>query len=651
MTDLSRLTNPFRDNVVQDAWQSPADVEEIHDAAFRACLAGIESAASGVPDSLFIYGPAGSGKTHLLTRVQRHLALTASRAPDRVLRCVFVFVRLQTAPQMLWQHVRRRLATDLMRRDQGITQLERLFAHQWSTRSGVPPRLKVLELRVLSREYQGELSRHVSVVATNLSLPRDLGVVVEHLLCNRSVRDASAWLAGESLPEAALTSLGLGPDTIDDREEAAREVVTALCRLAGETLPIVFCFDQVEALQRASDDREAFFRFGRMAADLHDADPNVFLVTCLQSAALDTLRGAVRQADFERMAKRHVALEPLNVEQVRKLVRSRLECVAELKALRSEHPSEPYFPLSAPFVDQLAAEPADCVPRRVLSRAAQRFEQVQHGRVAHVVDTPEFLATQLFERQQAAKAELGALDTPRVVLHGLQLMARLRGQTIADRDTEGADLVLEGKSKVALSVRNETDGRVLGPKLRKLLEHTPRKDGARVVIVRDPRLTIAKTAVRTRQYLDQLQTRGASIVEPTVAALSALEALTSLLSDAKSGDLANDGESVSDGSVLAWLRGLAGDLSLEPIEELMDAIEGDAPQPPQSAKEQDLADLMASEHVMELEAASRKLSYGADDLLIIARRNSERFLVLDGPPLVLLDVAGTSPEVGERDEC
>jgi DNA replication protein DnaC len=90
--------NPFRDNVVQDAWQSPTDVAEIHDDVFRACLVGIESAARGVPDSLLIYGPAGSGKTHLLTRVQRHLAETAAAAPDRVLHCIFVFVRLQTSP-------------------------------------------------------------------------------------------------------------------------------------------------------------------------------------------------------------------------------------------------------------------------------------------------------------------------------------------------------------------------------------------------------------------------------------------------------------------------------------------------------------------------------------------------------------------------
>ena len=247
MTDLTTLPNPFRDNVVQDAWQNPPDVSEIHADVFAACLEGVEAASRGVADSVLIYGPAGSGKTHLLSRVQRHLLEKGRSAPDKVLHCVFVFVRLQTNPQLLWQHVRRRLASDLMRRDQGLTQLQRLIAHQIAERTGVSPRQAVVQLRVLSAEDTGAIAQHLQVLGSTLDLPRDLCVALEHLACNRHVRDASGWLAGDALPENVYEQLGLGLDFADDREEAARAVVTALCRLAGETLPIVFCFDQVEA--------------------------------------------------------------------------------------------------------------------------------------------------------------------------------------------------------------------------------------------------------------------------------------------------------------------------------------------------------------------------------------------------------------------
>src|SRR5262249_48267475 len=150
---------------------------------------------------------------------------------------------------------RRRLANDLMRRDQGLTQLQRLIAHQMSL-GPVSLRRAVMSMRVLGVEDPDALSNYLSEVSGKLALPRDLRLVVEHLVCNRWIRDASAWLAGDSLPEPTLEALGLGTDTEADREGRARETVLGLCRLAVETLPIVFCFDQVEALLRTRDDRD-----------------------------------------------------------------------------------------------------------------------------------------------------------------------------------------------------------------------------------------------------------------------------------------------------------------------------------------------------------------------------------------------------------
>ena len=644
MSELAAVVNPFRNNVVQDAWQSPADVADIHSGAFRACLAGIDSASRGVPDSLLIYGPAGSGKTHLLTRLQRHLAQTAHDAPDQVLRCVFVFVRLQTAPQLLWQHVRKRLATDLMRRDQGVTQLQRLIAHQLGVRAGKSPRAAVFRVRVLEGDNHAALTAQLAELTSSLNLPRDLSLIIEHLTLNRSVRDATAWLSGESLPESALEQLGLGQDGSEDREQAARETVTALCRLAGETLPIVFCFDQVEALQRSGDDKEAFFRFARMAADLHDTDPNVFLVTCLQSAMLDLFRQAIRDADYQRMARRHAVLEPLSTAQVEQLIRSRLDLATDLEALRRQKPKEPFFPLSRRFVAELSADPPSCVPRAVLARAARRFEELQHHATERI-DTGEFLATELFLRKQTALPELAPPDTTRLMIQGSQLLAKLDGHEVSECASGSADLVLGGRrGAIALSVRNEADGRSLGPRLKVLLDEHPRPDGARLVIVRDPRLTINKTAVKTRENLAKLQARGALLLEPTLAALAALEALQSILSDAKSGDLANDGEPVSEGPVLAWLKSQRDDVLLEPMFELFEALLADAEQQAQGPEEQDLAELLAEEHVLELEALSQRLGHPSDALLRVARQNAERYLVLEGPPVVLLDIAGTSSE-------
>jgi hypothetical protein len=660
MIELASIPNPFRDNVVTDAWQSPADVADIHKDVFQACLAGIDAASRGEPDSLLVYGPAGSGKTHLLTRVQRHLAETARQAPDQVLRCVFVYVRLQTAPQLLWQHVRRRLASDLMRREEGLTQLQRLVAHQIGHHDSIRPRGAVLRMRVLGTEDHDALSAHMERVTTRLSIPRDLAIVLEHLVHNRWIRDASAWLAGDSLPEHTLESLGLGTDTEADREGAARETVLGLCRLAAETLPIVFCFDQVEALLRTPNDRNAFFRFGRLAGDLHDADPNVFLLTCVQSAQLDALEKAVLNADFDRFAKRNATLKPLGQGQVGSLLVARLDASEALRPLRKSRPADPLYPFDPVFVKHLAGiEP--CVPRRVLAECARRFEQLQHGEPPRKVEPAAFLTAQLDRRAGAAAAQLGAGDTRNAIVRGAEVLAGLeRADAVPrdpGRDPPEIDVLLEERKtrqRVAVSVRDEADGRSLRPRLAALLAHLPKLEGARLVVVRDPRVPLSSKAVKAREHLAELRAKGAAIVEPTVEALAALATLSSILADAKSGDLANDGDAVAESAVLAWLRGLAerDPARLAPIDGLTSALfsppseRGGTAGPTskevrdEEAVRQALADLLGRRRVVPLEEAGREIAADPEQLLALARRTPDRCLVLEGPPTLLLDMAG-----------
>jgi Cdc6-like AAA superfamily ATPase len=638
MSELALVPNPFRDTVVQDAWQEPVDLTDIHAAAFEACTSGIDTAKRGTAGSLLIYGAAGSGKTHLLARLQRHLTNDARNAPDRALSCVFCFVRLQTSPQLLWQHVRRRLVSDLMRREEGLTQLQRLIAHQLGIAAGRSARAGILELRVLRAADKDALSHHLDEVARKLDLPRNLCIVLEHLVFNQSVRDATAWLAGDGLPEELMAELGLGADAEEDREDAARNVVTALCRLAGETLPIVFCFDQVESLQRTATDEEALFRFARMAADLRDSDGNVFIITCLQTAYLDQFQRSVRDADRDRIAQRSVVLEPLTSSQVERLLRSRLEVVPELQALRAQRATEPLYPLNERTLKELLLE-QPCVPRRVLALAARAFDEIQHGRRSSPPTTAEFLGAELAERQKEAAETLEPSETERIMVRGAEIIANLEGASLIDDEPGKANFVIAGERRAAVFVRNEIDGRKLTPKLKALTSQVPRKDGAKAVIVRDSRLPFPKAAVKAREHLVTLQARGVSLLEPSVEALAALDALASILGDAKSGDLANQEKPLEAGAVISWLKELRADLALEPIEELIDAI-FDEGKSVGDALHQDLVDLLSHEHVIPLQMAAQILDKATEHVLDAARKAGGHCLVLEGPPAVLLDVSG-----------
>ncbi|APR83040.1 Cell division protein FtsK [Minicystis rosea] len=637
MSALEGLSNPFEGTVVADAW-SPAiaDVPTIHQGPFEQCLRAIESARRGRTDSLLIYGPAGSGKTHLLARLQAHLAATANEAPDRGLHCVFVSVKLQTNAQLLWQLVRRRLASDLLRKQQGITQLQRLVAHQLAAARGKTPPYWVRALRVLPSADSDSVSEYLLEVADRLELGRDLCVVLDHLVNNRFVMDARAWLSGDSLPEHALARLGLGPDEQEDREDAARKLVTALCRLAGETLPIVFCFDQIEALQATADDRDALFRFGRMAADLSEADDNVLLISCIQSTFDDLLQSSVRSADRDRIFKRRARLDPLNRAEVEALVISRLDSVEALREMRAAQPGQRFYPFDGAFISELA-HTSPCVPRRVIAASATAFEALQYGRPAPAPEPPRvdaFLDGAFAARRETALAQRTPEESRETLMHGLPLLFRLRGEQPAAKRVPGLDLILPSRaSPLALAICNETNMKSLAAHLRQLAQSDDALKGHRLRIVRDPRLPITKRSARTQDYLVELEKKGARMVQPSVEALAALEALRSLLSDARAGDLATRGDALPEAKVGAWLRQNLD----EALVDLCDALEGDvrAADPTSEERERNLDELMLRRLVSRLDTAAAEIGCSADDVIAIARRHPDRFGVLEGPPVVL----------------
>jgi len=644
MNKLSTLPNPFAGNVVLDAWSPPSvDVTDIHQDAFQNCLDALDSASRGHPDSLLIFGPAGSGKTHLLTRLQKRLVETANIAPDGTLRCVFVSVKLQTNAQLLWQHVRRRLTNDLLRKHEGLTQLQRLIAHQVAAERNEPPRQWVRAFRVLTGTEDESVSEYLTQVAQRRELSSALCTVIEHLVHNRFVRDATAWLAGDSVAESVLNRLGLGPDEHEDREEAARQVVTALCRLSGETLPIVFCFDQIEALQQSQDDKDSLFLFGRMASDLSEADHNVLLISCVQSAFLDLLNASVREAHRDRIFKRRSVLEPLTREQVEALIVQRLDKVEELRVLRDAEKKKRFYPFDEAILTKLAST-SPCVPRRVLAAASAAFERLQRGEPAHHEEPPpEPPRIEGFLREAFTTRRVGAIERCKpegsrdALMHGLPMLWALRRTNPSPLRPTGVDLLLPSEQgPITVSICNETNMTSLAGRLRQVLATTGSSTplSGQFVILRDPRLSISPTAKKTQEYILKLEEKGARFVKPSVEALAALDALRSLLSDARAGDLAERGETMSEGVVRNWLATNLDD-ALDDLVDALDKREGTKPELREGRLLRDLDERLLSQCLAKLDTLALDIGASNDETLALARRFPERIGVLEGPPVVL----------------
>jgi GTPase SAR1 family protein len=117
MMDRKLLRNPFDNDVVTSLEQAlPADVREIHREPFDLCRQTYEAMVrERFSLSVLLYGEAGCGKTHLLSRFRRWLS-GGMETPPSLIPALLVAVRLETAPSQIWRHIRRRFAEELTRR-------------------------------------------------------------------------------------------------------------------------------------------------------------------------------------------------------------------------------------------------------------------------------------------------------------------------------------------------------------------------------------------------------------------------------------------------------------------------------------------------------------------------------------------------------
>lgn len=645
------FANPFRSSIVADPWQPDViDVPEIHAEAFRACcdaLAFVRRERRST--SVLLYGNAGSGKTHLLARLQRRLVgqrpeLEVSAAePDSI----FISVRLQTSPQMIWRHLRRRLSEDLLRPfDDGSTQLERMLLRRLTEfRPGITDPHDWLE-RIRQQQTaaaRGEAENFVAFLEQWSQFNHSgLAAALGWLLRGEQRSQAGAWLRGDSLPEGVLNRLGIGAADEDDPEYEAQRLVLALTRLAGPQTPLVFCFDQVEALQVQTQDDRGLSAFGQMLSALHDQTDNALLISCVLITFLHTLDDDrfIIKSDRKRISEfTQRALDPLNPDEARRLIVARLDSVPELKERRAGR--HDLWPLSEEHLRE-AMETMRWTPRELLAFCAEKFDEWR-GPVDLPArrPLPQFLAETWDERLARARTDNTTQRTDEIVGHALPLLVSLREPRLqhqSESRLRDVEMFFKGAGNgFGVSLCNHQGysvNRGLPSKLSRLCGLLDAGKLTRLVIIRDARLPIGKAAHVTRQHRDALSQQGVRWVTPTEEALAALDALRSLLSDAESGDLANDGETVRPQTLRDWLiANFPASLT-----ELADAVLFETADDPALNLREDLLALLAERHVIALTDAAEALKQPAAALAACVERHAAEFGWMSGPPAALFEL-------------
>ncbi|MCO6455250.1 MAG: ATP-binding protein [Pirellulaceae bacterium] len=659
--------NPFLRAIVADPWeQHIPDVPRIHARAFEACRTALEMVRrTGATQSVLVHGEPGSGKTHLLARLRSHLAgQGASHPPQSNLPplppALFSGLRLRAGSRMICRHLRRAVTGDLLRRvDQGPTQLDWLLisrasryvnkpemSDRWWARLRLPDRAEQA-----SEEAQDLMDRLVR----DCKLPGNLATVLKLWAlgrCRRAVRD---WLAEGTLPEAELAALGLlpMPDEADPEEEAL-DLIESLSRLAGPELPLVLCFDQVEALQADSRDLEGPFAFGRMMSALHDRTQHMLLITGVQSTFLETMEQAIRTADMDRLRETLEVLEPLDAEQARLLVAERLLAAgrredplapdriedppreAAPSAARGPSP-DPCWPIGSAAVDRFVASGAtgSCTPRRLLAFCRQQYERWRTGRDAPRIPPEQTLQRQFDTAFEQALRGWNPSRSDETLSHGLPLALLLvdPSRTAARADVPEADFAVQAREgRATVIVCNDTGNRLTG-RLKRLREHVQRHGGGNLVLVRDARIPVPRTARKADEHLRALAQHGVPLVRPAADAMAALDALRGLLADARSGDLTHDGQTLAEATVRDWLVANLPSSLKELLDELIPADATSGPDPLYDG----LLEVVQQRHLVRASEVAEQLDCDLEQIARCLERNRDRFGVLAGPPLVIFE--------------
>ena len=620
------MINPFRNRIVADPWRpSGTDVAEIHSNAFALCCDALNTVRKeGRSTSVLLYGETGSGKTHVLNRLQHH-TLTLPNLH------IFASVRLHTSPNRLWRHLRTSFVESLARPGKnGRTQLELVFMRR---------------LYLLCRKPAicfEELNDLTETIRTDSHLSPNLCQALQHLILHRHLTDVLAWLKGYSLPESTYSKLQIHPsDETDDPEDLSLEMILELCRLAGPTIPVVLSFDQIEALQRYPKDIDGLFRFGQAIRTLHDETSNLLMVTCIQTSFLGELRQAVAVPDFDAMSCHVLTLGTLTRNQALKVISSRIDTMPKKGFDRGS-----LFQTLAKDMSDFVGE-AGRICRAILSRCADIFDSLSGTGPAPEFEKPDsalqldtFLQNEMDAREETAYSHVSPDEMDDMLQGVLPSLVNMLDDRCREKDRKlhpDVDMVITcPDAEIGICLCNHRNMNSLAGKFRRLVHSFPLEQKMRLVLLRHPQLRIRPSAKKVNQYLRRLNDRRFRLITPSLEALAALDALRNLLSDARSGDLTHRGNPVHEKTVREWFKSLKA----SPAKAFMDDVLSE--NEPVSFEDQEmlqrLLELLERERVIALTEAARQMCLEATRLEQFIQIHIREIGYLEGPPAVLFDI-------------
>jgi len=157
---------------------------------------------------------------------------------------------------------------------------------------------------------------------------------------------ACEWLRGDDLSEDSLKTLGIKKSI--DTEEAARENLRNFSRIAGDTQPIVLCFDQLESIALLPDGRQNLQALFNVNTIISGENGNFLIIISIGTNTWEQNKSRIDQSHKDRIDER-IYLKSISLTQAESLLSSRLY---SLHLQAHSQPSSPIYPLTRQYLEE-----------------------------------------------------------------------------------------------------------------------------------------------------------------------------------------------------------------------------------------------------------------------------------------------------------
>lgn len=344
---ILRSINPFDNFRSVNFWHKQQQPEPTVDSIHQEAIIKIEATLDQVAQdhqtrTVIIDGDGGSGKTYLLGRLKKKFNHKA----------FFVYIPPFPQTDSIWRHILRYTVDSLVQVPDGEKDSQLLL---WLEKVLTAIKQRSVKDRILKDDVFDLLRSDRKKFINKLKdiykqagiYNADVFLGVLHDLTDTELYPlACEWLRGDDLSEESLQALRIKKSI--DTEEAARENLANFSRIAGDTQPIVLCFDQLESIALLPDGTRDLQALFNVNTKISDENGNFLIIISISTNTWEQNKSRIDKTHKARVDKK-VDLKSINLTQAESLLASRLY---SLHHQANIHPPTPIYPLTRQYLEQ-----------------------------------------------------------------------------------------------------------------------------------------------------------------------------------------------------------------------------------------------------------------------------------------------------------